>query len=99
MRLSEMERTKIKEAIHAQFGPDSQVYLFGSRADDAKKGGDIDLLVSSGSIVGVYPRIIKAMTAIQFAIGDRKIDLIVTDDIRNDSRLVVQEAATNGVPL
>lgn len=37
---------KIKEAIYNSFG-DVKIYLFGSRVDDTKKGGDIDTNLDS----------------------------------------------------
>ena len=42
MRLSKNLINTIKEAIKDSFG-DKDVYLFGSRIDDLKRGGDIDL--------------------------------------------------------
>ena len=44
MRLEKIIINKIKEAICDSFG-NVNVYLFGSRIDDTKKGGDIDLAV------------------------------------------------------
>jgi predicted nucleotidyltransferase len=44
MRLSDAERGAIRRAI-ADFDPEAMVYLFGSRTDDTKRGGDIDLLI------------------------------------------------------
>ena len=41
MRLNEKEITAIKKAVQKNFGKDTSVYLFGSRTDDAKRGGDI----------------------------------------------------------
>ena len=46
MRLPERLRDPIKTALRDTFG-DVPVYLFGSRADDTKKGGDIDLAVAT----------------------------------------------------
>jgi predicted nucleotidyltransferase len=43
MKLSNDSMLTIKQAVTLIFGKDAKVYLFGSRADDAKKGGDIDL--------------------------------------------------------
>lgn len=42
MRLSKKIIAKIKEAVYLSFG-EVDVYLFGSRVDDTKKGGDIDI--------------------------------------------------------
>ena len=49
MRLKKFEVQIIKKAIHS-LEPDVAIYLFGSRADDSKKGGDIDLLIFSRKI-------------------------------------------------
>ena len=49
MRLTESEIRAIREEL-ARLYPDAQVYLFGSRADDDVRGGDIDLLVVSDKL-------------------------------------------------
>jgi predicted nucleotidyltransferase len=46
MRLTEQEHRDVVEAI-ALADPEAQVWLHGSRVDDAARGGDIDLLVMS----------------------------------------------------
>lgn len=46
MRLSKKEETAIVTAFKKVFRSEEyKLYLFGSRTDDQKKGGDIDLLV------------------------------------------------------
>ncbi|MEN4053309.1 MULTISPECIES: nucleotidyltransferase domain-containing protein [Sulfurimonas] len=42
MRLSEKVKQKITQTVHRIFG-DVDIYLFGSRVDDTKRGGDIDI--------------------------------------------------------
>ncbi len=43
MRITEKQAVFIKSGLQA-IEADSQVYLFGSRADDQQRGGDIDIL-------------------------------------------------------
>jgi predicted nucleotidyltransferase len=46
MRLEKRILDKIKLAVKNSFG-DVNIYLFGSRVDDNKKGGDIDIAIDS----------------------------------------------------
>ena len=46
MRLSEYELEAIKISFKKHF-KSGEVYLFGSRLDDMKKGGDIDLYIKT----------------------------------------------------
>lgn len=49
MRLEKSVINKIKSAVEYSFGT-VEVYLFGSRIDDSKKGGDIDIAIKSESM-------------------------------------------------
>jgi len=44
MRLSKDKIENLKSSI-SEFLPNMRIYLFGSRVDDSKKGGDIDILI------------------------------------------------------
>jgi predicted nucleotidyltransferase len=45
MRLNETEIENIKKLACLHFGEDVQVILFGSRANDEERGGDIDIFI------------------------------------------------------
>ena len=77
VRLSEEEIRKIKDIVHS-VDSNAEVILFGSRTDLKKKGGDIDLLVVSSKITYRDRRRMRALFFREF--GDRKVDLIVTDN-------------------
>ena len=100
MRLREYEISVIKNAVIKCFGSMAKVSLFGSRIDDSKKGGDIDLLVETDTISSdMYMNKIRLLTEIQLKLGEQKIDLIVTGHPQEDSRLVVKEAMRTGQQL
>lgn len=47
MRLTAQQQATVRATVLETFGADAQVRLFGSRADDNKRGGDIDLLITA----------------------------------------------------
>ena len=47
MRLTPEQVNIIKRAVADTFGNKARIWLFGSRADDHKRGGDIDLLIET----------------------------------------------------
>jgi len=74
MRLTEHERNAIVNAIR-QVDSTAKPYLFGSRVDDAKRGGDIDLfLISDDTSLDAK---FKFLSALEKTLGERKIDLII----------------------
>ena len=101
MRLTERQRQAIVDSIQETFGAQARTFLFGSRTDDSKFGGDIDLLVEVEAFdEEVFPRKIRAVGRIQRKIGEQKIDLVVTDGSpEREQQLVVQNARRQGVLL
>ena len=76
MRLSKREIEAILQVAEDIYGTDVKVYLFGSRVDDSRRGGDIDLLVRTTSEKkGILDRV-RMAARIKSLIGDQKIDII-----------------------
>jgi predicted nucleotidyltransferase len=77
MRITGAEKdaliTSVRRADH-----DARIWLFGSRLDDAKKGGDIDIAILSTRID--MPERIRIRREIVDRIGERKIDMVVSAD-------------------
>jgi len=74
MRLKEDEKQVIVQAIK-KFDSNACIYLFGSRVDNAKRGGDIDILVISKKLT--YDDKIKIKSIFFKKLDDQKIDLII----------------------
>jgi len=75
MRLRNLEKESIVKAVKS-FDPDSRIYLFGSRVDDNRKGGDIDLLIITDKISLDAKLAIKRM--IFQEVEEQKIDIILS---------------------
>ncbi len=100
MRLSQSQVNSIHEAVRKVLGDRSVVIrLFGSRANDALKGGDIDLMVETDAIVENRADAICAIQGALFrSFGDRKVD-IVLKDCRTPDAPVFNNARETGVVL
>jgi len=93
MRLKDFEHNAIVSTVKC-FDNDATIYLFGSRVDDSKKGGDIDLLVLSNTLTSKDKRTIKMR--LYELLEEQKIDLIIAVD---DSNPFVKIALGTGVQL
>lgn len=96
MRLTTFEITAIKQNAKNIFGDAAKVFLFGSRVDDSKKGGDIDLYITSENQDNLYEKKIKFLCALDRTLGEQKIDVIIAQD---NNRPIEQEAIAKGIEL
>ena len=96
MRVSNRIISIIKESVKLSFG-DSQIYLFGSRVDDTKKGGDIDIAIqtnlSSEQFQKNKIKVISSLVAKDF---DLKIDFV---QYPNSDSLLNEEIENNSILL
>ncbi|KAF0238180.1 MAG: DNA polymerase subunit [Prolixibacteraceae bacterium] len=81
MRLTQFQIATINKLAKKHFGHDISVYLFGSRTDDRKKGGDIDLFINHSDEESLTMEAkIRFLAELKAEIGDRKIDVVFDND-------------------
>ena len=74
MRISQTRAKQASDIIQAQYGEDAKIWLFGSRANDLERGGDVDIFVETVSSDALKRIHCKAKLIELF---DLKVDLIV----------------------
>lgn len=95
MRLSNADAAVIRDTATEIFG--APVHLFGSRLDDSKRGGDIDLYIETDLDANeAEARRLRMMARLARRLGERKIDLVVNTGI---AELPIHTAARHGVLL
>jgi len=99
MRLTQAQVEAIRNSAKEVFGEGAKVWLFGSRVDDAKRGGDIDLLVRPTESHVSTPLISKMrfLNMLEASLGERKMDVVIVTPI--DTRPIVRVAHETGVLL
>tara|TARA_B100000989_G_scaffold236433_2_gene183298 strand:+ start:67297 stop:67617 length:321 start_codon:yes stop_codon:yes gene_type:complete len=102
MRLTPDEIDAIISVLSPYIKITAELKLFGSRVDDAKKGGDIDLLLivaestARSEIIYHKPEILGE---IKHRIGDQKIDILVTTSTAAKTDAFIQTILPDSISL
>ena len=100
MRITEFEKSVIIRVTKTLFS-DFELFLFGSRVDDTKKGGDIDIYIKLRKKLNIDKLIEKEttfLTELQKEIGFQKIDLVINNNDENN-KIIYQMAESTGIKL
>jgi predicted nucleotidyltransferase len=95
MRFKQTEVAAICESFRDVFSRGA-MYLFGSRVDDRKKGGDIDLLVVPEMKENAVEKKLDFLVRLKKMIGEQRIDVVI-DTGKN--RLIDRNARKEGILL
>jgi predicted nucleotidyltransferase len=98
MRLTREEAETIRTVLRRAFGAHAEVWLFGSRTDDALSGGDIDLYVETPLDQGLVEAKLDALGELRRAMGDQRFDLVVRP-LPQRPTAFQKLAKAQGVPL
>jgi hypothetical protein len=99
MRLSESQALALRRLALELAGDDARLLLFGSRLDDAARGGDVDLLLDLPAPVA-DPALLSARLSARASrlLDGRKVDVVIAAP--NLMRLPIHEIALReGRPL
>jgi len=99
MRLTEQQKHIIRQLVTSIVGSEVQIMLFGSRLDDDKKGGDIDLLLTFQKELE-HPAQLSAKLSAQLMrqLQGRSVDILLLAP--NLKRLPIHDIAQkNGIVL
>lgn len=96
MRITHTQAGQAVSIIRNYLGAEAAVWLFGSRVDDTKHGGDVDIYAET-LLPGVLLReTVRAKIALEEVFG-RSVDLVVNN--HRKERPIYQIAREEGVRL
>ena len=101
MRITETEGRVLRDEARKACGADAKIFLFGSRVDDARRGGDIDLLVETGKTghTAVFEAQLRFLARVKLALWEQKIDVLVDYPDRTCRPEILRIARAQGVQL
>jgi len=92
LRLSDKEIALIKSSSQKLFG-DALVYIFGSRIDENRKGGDIDIYIDAKEKKDLFRKKLRLKSMLEDLLY-KPVDVIVAID---QERSIEKEASKYGV--
>lgn len=98
MRLTPHERDIIRQSARECFDAQALVHVFGSRTDDARQGGDIDLLIDTrltdpDQIAKAHVRFVAKLYE---RLGEQKIDVLIDYPTRQSTLPIYAIARAEG---
>lgn len=101
MRITADQQAIVLATVAETFGSDAQVRLVGSRIDDSKRGGDIDLLITTRErdVSAITRAEIALITKLQMKLGEQKIDVLLDYPTRKERPPIFQIAQQTGILL
>jgi len=101
MRLTPQQQSAIRATATETFGEEANVWLFGSRVDDNKRGGDIDLLIETrqSDVAEIVRAELAFLTKLQMKLGEQKIDVLVNYPTRHYTPPIFTIAKQTGIQL
>lgn len=75
MRISSQQKRDIIELAQQHISEHCRIWLFGSRARDDARGGDIDLLIEVDDVSGLFAKKIDFRLALEDRWGEQKVDI------------------------
>lgn len=97
MRLTDEQVAAIKSAAATAFGADVVVRLFGSRINDERRGGDIDLYVETTPDKADVRHEVQFRSLIWKALDEEQVDVVVATG--RDDRWIDRAARREGLIL
>jgi predicted nucleotidyltransferase len=97
MRLSQENINLIKNSVKEIFDENSKVFLFGSRTDDQKKGGDIDLYIETQIKNDLLQKKLKLINTLHKILGEQKIDIVINNF--TSDKYIYEVAKHEGIQL
>jgi predicted nucleotidyltransferase len=104
MRLTEPQRRTLAATVRRRFGAGARLWVFGSRVEDAARGGDFDILVRSeeADAQKLYDAKLAALADLHATpeFEGERIDLVLFSPTLDPEPRAVQRAALqHGVEL
>ena len=97
IRLSQKDIDIIKSTAIEVFGEDIDIYIFGSRVDPTRKGGDIDIMIEKDAEVDLSLEL-KFLALLEKRGIERKVDIVVKTPNSKDHE-IFKEAKEKGVKI
>lgn len=101
MRLSQYEIKAIVDVFKQHFSEQDAIWLFGSRVDDSRRGGDIDLLIETHHTDKnkQFKQKMHFLIDLENKIGEQKIDVVICTLQAKENLPICKYARETGVKL